>query len=176
MEHTPGMQNFFKVVGWASFALATLVKLMLAAIVVEVVADVVLRNLNYRPIAWGVSATEYGLLYAAFLPMPWLVRIKGHVFVEFLRRALPAGGRVVLEKLVYALCIGLCLYLTYFAFASALEALNTGAYETKTFDMPKWLIFLPIAIGFFLSALEWLRYLVGHDSLYNVDPLEREGL
>ena len=170
------MDTFFKIVGWASLALASLVKLILAAIVIEVVADVVLRNLNYRPIGWGVSATEYGLLYAAFLPMPWLVRIKGHVFVEFLRRALPETGRVLLEKLVYAVCVGLSLYLTWYAFSAFLDALRTGAYETKTFDMPKWLIFLPIAIGFFLSALEWVRYLVGSDSLYNVDPLEREGL
>ena len=170
------MGNFFKLVGWLSLALASLVKLILAAIVIEVVSDVVLRNLNYRPISWGVSATEYGLLYSAFLPMPWLVHTKGHVFVEFLRRALPQGGRLILEKLVYALCIALCLYLTWYAFGAFLGALKTGAYETKTFDMPKWLIFLPISVGFFLSALEWTRYILGHDSLYDVDPLEREGL
>ncbi|MCB8840317.1 TRAP transporter small permease [Aurantimonas sp. VKM B-3413] len=170
------MGTFFKLVGWLSLALASLVKLILAAMVVEVVSDVVLRNLDYRPISWGVSATEYGLLYSAFLPMPWLVRTKGHVFVEFLRRALPPAGRLVLEKLVYALCIALSLYLTWYAFDAFLNALATGAYETKTFDMPKWLIFLPIAIGFFLSALEWSRYLLGHDSLYDVDILDREGL
>ncbi|MCQ8782149.1 TRAP transporter small permease [Mangrovibrevibacter kandeliae] len=170
------MDTFFKLVGWLSLALAALVKLILAAIVVEVISDVVLRNLNYRPISWGVSATEYGLLYSAFLPMPWLVRIKGHVFVEFLRRALPGPGRLVLEKLVYAVCIGLCLYLTWYAFAAFLDAVGTGAYETKTFDMPKWLIFLPISLGFFLSALEWTRYLVGRDSLYDIDVLDREGL
>ncbi|MEX6507838.1 TRAP transporter small permease [Jiella sp. M17.18] len=170
------METFFKLVGWLSLALASLVKLILAAIVIEVVSDVVLRNLNFRPISWGVSATEYGLLYSAFLPVPWLVRTKGHVFVEFLRRALPQGGRLVLEKAVYALCIGLCLYLTFYAFAAFLDALATGAYETKTFDMPKWLIFLPISLGFFLSALEWCRYIVGHDSLYDIDVLDREGL
>lgn len=108
--------------------------------------------------------------------MPWLVRTKGHVFVEFLRKALPAGGRVVLEKIVYAIAIALCLYLTYYALTGLIDAANTGAYETRTFDMPRWAIYLPITVGFFLSAIEWLRYLVGHDSLYAYDILEREGL
>lgn len=170
------MTAFFRTVGWVSLALAALVKLILGAIVVLVILEVLLRNLGYRPIAWSVSATEFGLLYAAFLPMPWLVRIKGHVFVEFLRKALPGAARVALEKTVYVVAIILCLYLAWYGAASLIDAVRTGAYETRTFDMPRWAIFLPITVGFALSALEWLRYLVGPDSLYSYDILEREGL
>jgi TRAP-type C4-dicarboxylate transport system permease small subunit len=170
------MDTLFRAVGWISLALASLVKLILGGVVVLVIADVVLRNLGYRPIAWGVSATEYGLLYAGFLPMPWLVRSKGHVFVEFLRKLLPGGARLALEKIVYVVAIALCLYLAFYAIASLIEAVRTSAYETRTFDMPRWAIFLPIAVGFSLSALEWLRYLLGRDSLYEYNVLEQEGL
>jgi TRAP-type C4-dicarboxylate transport system permease small subunit len=170
------MDAFFAALGRVSWFLAMLVKLILAAIVVEVISDVVLRNLNLRPLAWGVSATEYGLLYAAFLPMPWLVRTKGHVFVEFLRKTLSARAQVILEKTVYCVCIALCLYLFYFAAAALAGAWRSGAYETRTFDMPKWLIYLPVAVGFLLSAVEWTRYLLTDDSLYHYDPLQQEGL
>ncbi|TPW30192.1 TRAP transporter small permease [Pararhizobium mangrovi] len=170
------MQVFFAAVARVSWLMAAAVKLILAAIVIEVVADVVLRNLNLRPISWGVSATEYGLVYAAFLPMPWLVHIKGHVFVEFLRKALPIPARAVLERIVYAACVILCLYITVFAVNSFFDALRTGAYETRTFDMPKWAIVAPVCLGFFFSALEWCRFLLGFESLYDVDPLEQEGL
>ena len=41
--------------------------------------------------------------------------------------------------------------------------------------MPRWLIYLPMVIGLWLSAIEFLRYLLGLDSLYDVDPAETEG-
>ncbi|WP_102224817.1 TRAP transporter small permease [Acidimangrovimonas sediminis] len=170
------MEKFFGAVGWASWCLAAITKLILAAIVIEVVADVALRNLNLRPIGWGISAIEYGLLYAAFLPMPWLVHIKGHVFVEFLRKALPEGGRRVLERVVYLVCVGLCVYVTWVSAGMTWEAWQTGSYETKTFDMPNWAIYAPVCLGFLLSTLEWLRFLVGQASLYDLGVLEREGL
>ncbi|NKN39281.1 TRAP transporter small permease [Agrobacterium sp. a22-2] len=170
------MKVFFDLTGKLSEALAALTKVMIGLMVVFVVADVAVRNFGFRPLSWAISGSEYILLYSAFLPMPWLVHIKGHVFVEFLRNLFPPAGRIVLEKLVYLTCIALCLYLGGIALSSFIGAIQSGDYETRTFDMPKWGVFLPIMIGFFLSAIEWLRYLLGFDTLYNLDPLEVEGL
>lgn len=170
------MKLLFDLSGRLCELLASLAKVLICLMIIIVVADVAVRNLGLRPLAWGVSASEYILLYAAFLPMPWLVRIKGHVFVEFLRNALPPSGRLVLEKLVYLGCVLLCVYLGIIALTSFVEAIGSGDYETRSFDMPKWAVFLPIMIGFWMSALEWMRYLLGQDTLYNIDPLEVEGL
>ena len=131
--------------------------------------------MGLRPLTWATSVAEYLLLYAAFLPMPALVRGKGHVFVEFMRQPMAPAARRVCEVAVYLVCIAICAYLGWVATAHGVEALKTGAYETRTFDMPRWLVFLPMALGFWLSVLEWLRYLLGHDSLYNIDPLSMEG-
>lgn len=170
------MKTLFDMTGRLSEALAAVAKVLLGLMILFVVADVAFRNLGLRPLSWAVSGSEYILLYAAFLPMPWLVHSKGHVFVEFLRNILPPQGRVVLEKIVYLACIVLCLYLGAYALLSLIDAFQSGAYETRSFDMPKWAVFMPITLGFFLSAIEWLRYLLGHDTLYNLDPLEVEGL
>jgi TRAP-type C4-dicarboxylate transport system permease small subunit len=175
-EGCQGMGKLFAANAKLSLALAVAAKVVLGLIIVAVVADVCVRNLGQKPLAWAVSATEYGLLYAAFLPMPWLVHTKGHVFVEFLRKALPVPARAVLEKLVYLACICVSLYIGSVAFSSLIVAVSGGEYETRSFDMPKWLVFLPITLAFHLSALEWLRYLLGHDSLYTLDPLEMDGL
>lgn len=170
------MKAFFDLSGGLSAALASVVRILIGLMIVIVVTDVAFRNLGLRPLSWAVSLSEYILLYSAFLPMPWLVRQKGHVFVEFLRNALPPSARSLLEKLVYLTCIALCLYLGGTALMSFIDAISTGDYETRTFDMPKWAVFLPMILGFFLSAVEWLRYLVGIDTLYNLNPLEIEGL
>ncbi|MCY1667529.1 TRAP transporter small permease [Rhizobium sp. SL86] len=170
------MKALFDLSGGLSAALAAIVRVLVALMIVIVISDVAMRNLGFRPLSWAISVSEYILLYSAFLPMPWLVRTKGHVFVEFLRNAMPVTARRLLERLVYLTCIVLCLYLGGIALTSGIDALRLGEYETRTFDMPKWLVFLPMVLGFFLSALEWLRYLLGIDTLYNLNPLDVEGL
>lgn len=155
-------------------ALALLARVMLAFIVVLVSADVLARNLGHS-LVWSASLVEYLLIYVTFLPMPALVQGKGHVCADFVRRALPATLRGLVERAIYALCVAICVYLGAIALGSLLETARSGAFEVRTFDMPRWLIFLPIVIGLWLSAIEFLRYLLGFDSLYGGDPTRVEG-
>lgn len=78
----------FAASGAIAHALAQITKVLLALIVLLVAADVAARNLA-KPLVWSVSLTEYLLLYITFLPMPALVRGKGHVCADFIRSALP---------------------------------------------------------------------------------------
>jgi hypothetical protein len=45
----------------------------------------------------------------------------------------------------------------------------------RVFDIPKWVVFAPMVLAFALSAVEWLRYLLGYDDLYDRDLLETGG-
>lgn len=168
------MDRLFDASGRIARALAVATKLLLAAVVLLVAADVAARNLA-RPIAWSVSLTEYLLVYIAFLPMPALVRGKGHVCADFIRAALPAALRRPIETAVYLLCLGICAYLGWIALAHAVTSFASGAYDVRSFDMPRWLIYAPMALGLWLSALEFLRYLLGRDSIYALDAREMEG-
>lgn len=168
------MDTLFLLSGRLSQALAVITKLMLGLIVVLVVTDVAMRNLA-KPIAWSASLTEYLLIYITFLAAPGLVRAKGHVCADFMRTFMPAGMRRVVEMAVYVLCIGLCLHLGWMALQGMLESLRTGSYDVRTFDLPKWLIYLPMVLGLWLSAFEFLRFLTGRDSIYAVDVREMEG-
>ncbi len=165
----------FALTGLVGRALAALAMGLLGALVLIVTADVVVRTAGGRPLAWVPSTAEYILLYAAFLPMPALVRTKGHVFVEFLRAPLPEAARRALEIAVYATCAAICAYLAWISVERLWEAIATGAYETRTYDMPRWLIDLPMATGFALSCFEWLRFLAGADSMYRLDPRAMDG-
>ncbi|HRA77639.1 MAG TPA: TRAP transporter small permease [Burkholderiaceae bacterium] len=168
------MARLFDLSGRAASALARLTMALLALIVLLVSADVLSRNLGYS-LVWGASLTEYLLVYVTFLPMPELVRGKGHVCADFLRRALPVSVRRAVERIVYAACVAICAYLGAVALGSLVETLRSGAYEVRTFDMPRWLIYLPMVIGLWLSAIEFMRYLFGRDSLYDADPAAAEG-
>lgn len=168
------MDRLFDASGRIAQGLAVITKLLLAAIVLLVAADVAARNLA-RPIAWSVSLTEYLLVYITFLPMPALVRSKGHVCADFIRNALPRGLRRPVETGVYLLCLGICAYLGWIAASSALTTWLSGAYDVRTFDMPRWLIYAPMALGLCLSAFEFLRYLLGRDSIYALEARQLEG-
>ncbi len=164
----------FAASGATAHALAFVTKLLLALIVLLVAADVAARNFA-KPLVWGVSLTEYLLIYITFLPMPALVRSKGHVCADFIRTALPPRLRRAIETGVYALCLAICLYLGWVALQGVIDSVRSGAYDVRTFDMPRWLIYAPMVVGLWLSALEFLRYLLGHDSIYALDVRDMEG-
>lgn len=169
------MTPLFDLSGRLCWLLAVIARLLIGALILIVVSDVAFRNAGLRPLAWAVNSSEFLLLYITFLSMPWLVRRKGHVFVDFLRVALPRPVRALLSKGVYLACIALCLYLGWIALSSMLLAIERGTYEMRTFDIPKWVVFLPMVVAFGLSALEWLRFLTGHDDFYDRDIMEAGG-
>jgi len=169
------MRQLFDATGRLSWVMATIAKLLIGSLVLLVVADVAFRNLGLRPLAWAVNTSEFFLLYITFMSMPWLVRQKGHVFVEFLRVALPDSAKIWMARLVYLACIVLCLYLAGVALQSLVTAIQRGTYEMRTFDIPKWVVFAPMVLAFTVSALEWLRYLMGYDDFYDRDILEVGG-
>jgi TRAP-type C4-dicarboxylate transport system permease small subunit len=171
----PGpLAPLFAATGLVGQALAVVTKLLLALVVLLVAWDVFSRNFT-RPVAWSVSLTEYLLIYVTFLPMPALVRAKGHVCADFIRTAMPHALRRTVETGVYLLCIAICAHLGWVALQGAITSIQTGAYDVRTFDMPRWLIYAPMVLGLWLSAVEFLRYLLGHDSIYAIDVREMEG-
>ncbi len=152
--------------GWIVSGLALLSGVTLALFTVGICADVVVRSLGFQPPAYTVSLVEYGLLYVTMLSAPWLLRQKGHVYVDMVTRALPPAVRRANELLVYILAAGVCFVLAYAAFDLARDAYVRGDLDTRDFDMPRWLIFSPISLCFLLLALEFLRFLFGNESLY----------
>ncbi|MDE0718498.1 MAG: TRAP transporter small permease subunit, partial [Rhodospirillaceae bacterium] len=85
-------------------ALAAVAGAMLAGVFVMIVYDVTVRALGYQPPAHTSALSEYAMLYMTLLAAPWVLRKKGHVFVEFLAGALPGGVRRGLRRSIYVLC------------------------------------------------------------------------
>lgn len=169
------MKTVFDLSGRLCWLMAVVARLLIGALVLLVVADVFVRNVGWRPLAWAVNASEFFLLYVTFLSMPWLIRNKGHVFVEFLRIALPEKAKRVMARVVYVACMVLCLYLGWVALNSLILAIERGTYEMRTFDIPKWVVFGPMVLAFGLSAVEWLRFALGYCDMYDRDLMEVGG-
>ena len=153
--------------------LAIIVGAMTGAMPILIAYDVITRNLGFYPPSWAVPVNEYVLLYATVLVAPWLVRRKGHVFVEVLIAALRGRARRVLAIAVYLVCSAISLIIAYYAFRMAVNAIFSGETDVRSFPMPVWLLYGPMSLAFLLTATEFLRFVIRGESYYDMQIADR---
>jgi C4-dicarboxylate transporter DctQ subunit len=140
--------------------LAGFAGLLIAAMCGLIVWDVAARNFGLQPPASTVALTEYGLLYFTMAAAPWLVRQRGHIVVEVFYQRVPEGWRSWLDRFVLTICVLVCSAVAVLASLLTWEAAVRGEFDMRSLDTPRWVLFAPLAVGFALMALEYLRLLL----------------
>ena len=168
------MSILFAVSHRVSQALAAFCCLILAFITCAIIYDVTIRNIGMQPPSWTVSVTEYALLYVAMLGAPYMVRHKGHILVEALVQNVPDRTHKAIAMFAYLSCVALCLLLAWYGGKQTWESIAFKDMDYRSFDMPRWLLDITLPIGFFFSAVEFMRYVLGLDSLYNVAAQDKD--
>ncbi len=146
--------------------LAVIAGIMMAAIVVMIVFDVTVRNLGFQPPPHTLALTEYGLLYITMLSAPWLVRTRGHVYIEMVTAAVPPRVRAIMAKIVYAICLATSVVLFLYSAEVTLINYQRQVMDIRSFDMPRWVLFASMPVGFLLMGIEFGRYLFGRATMY----------
>src|SRR5881392_549167 len=103
------------------YGMAWAASFLMAAMMVVIFVDVVLRNLGYQSSAHFFTFTEYALLAVPCLGAPWLVREKGHIYVEIVLMYLKPRPRRVAIRLIGALCVAVCAVLAWYGGAITLN-------------------------------------------------------
>ena len=142
---------------------------LIGADCVLIVVDVSLRNLGMQPPAYTVALTEYSLLYMTMAAAPWLVRERAWIVVEVLYRRTGPALRARLDKLIFGLCALVSVLVAVLAGILAVEGALRGEVEIRSLDMPRWALFVPVTAGFAMMAVEFLRCLMGGDSMSQAD-------
>ncbi|MDX2221785.1 MAG: TRAP transporter small permease subunit [Rhodospirillaceae bacterium] len=137
--------------------LAALAGLIVAAMVVAIVVDVAARNLGFVPPAATVALTEYALLYFTMAAAPWLTRQKAHVTVLVVLDRLAPAARARAAVIVALVCAGVSFALAALAGVLMADSLRLADIEPRSIDVPRWLLFLPLLVGFFFTGTEFLR-------------------
>jgi C4-dicarboxylate transporter, DctQ subunit len=163
---------FDRTLGHVVTALAWLAGAVVVAMFSLIVVDVSIRTLGYHPPHFTLAVVEYGLLYFAMFSAPYLTRHRGHVVIEAVVTFLPRMLRTVLAHFVYFVCICVALLFAWYSLQLLTEAWVSGDVDVRGVDMPYWILYLPMALCFFLVALEFLRYLIGPYSYYTYDLTE----
>jgi len=133
---------------------------LMAAMMVVIFVDVVLRNLGYQSSAHFFTFTEYALLAVPCLGAPWLVREKGHIYVEIVFMYIGARQRVALRYLIGALCVIVCAVLAWYGSLVTINDFVQNEKDVRSLDMPRWMVVGFIPLSFAMMAVEFLRFLV----------------
>lgn len=140
-------------------ALAVLSGLMLIWLMIAVVLSVLIRNVGAQPPAWLFTSTEYSLFYLTLLGAPWLVREKGHVYVEIAISRLPPAILSALSRVVMAICAGISLVLAWKGLELVISNIQHADYDVRFYFIPMWIFTITYPISFALMAVEFTRFI-----------------
>jgi TRAP-type C4-dicarboxylate transport system permease small subunit len=141
------------------YGMAWLAGLLIAAMMVVITADVVVRNLGYQSFPHFFALTEYALLIVPCLGAPWLVREKGHIYVEILLMQLAPRPRRWLMSGIGIACVVVCLIVAWYGFGVTLQDFRQAERDMRSFDAPRWMIVAWIPLSFLMMAIEFARFL-----------------
>lgn len=156
--------------------MAVLAGILIFASFVMIVVDVTMRITGLHPPSFTIAVVEYILLWFAMLAAPWLLRIKGHVFIDAVKQFMPAAIQKVIAKTVYSICIVSSSIYCYHAAGLVYVTWTKDMIDVRSIDMPQWILFGPMPVCFFFVTIEFIRYLVGIDDMYSQSLAEREGV
>jgi len=138
-------------------ALATASAIAFGAVALFIAYEVTVRWLGFRPPVWPVAVSEFTMLYATVLAAPWVLRQGSHIQVNALAAVLPARVRAALGRGLCFLGIVVCLTVAWYSLRVTLAA---EGLEIRSFEMPKWMVYAPLPVGFLLLAIEFARHMV----------------
>ena len=124
------------------------------------------------PMMWIEEASRYLMITGVYIGVSMAVRERAHLGLTGLVDMLPAKMKTVVEYIREFITIGSYLAFTGFAVAFMLNVQSMGQ-KSPALQYPMWVIYLPLIIGFGLSAVRavmifWNDYLLKNKVLPDV--------
>lgn len=138
---------------------------LMAAMMISICVDVLLRNLGHQSSAHLFTFTEYALLIVPCLGAPWLVRERGHIYVEIVLMHLNAVNRDRMGIVIGVFCIVVCAVLAWYGFDVTWTNYTRRDVDVRSMDMPRWMIVIFIPLSFAMMAFEFLRHMLRGESV-----------
>lgn len=146
--------------------LAAAAGIYLVAIMFAIVFQATARSLGYSGSSHVFTFTEYGLLFIVMAGSPWLVKLRGHVFIELLTAALPDRAGRIFSRVVSLLCVMICLALVWYTGEATLKAYTRNDFDMRSIDMPKWILLVTMPVCFALMAMQFSRFVFGPNTFH----------
>ena len=170
------MGGLVKIYNYVLYGMAIGSGISISVATILIIVDVLMRITGFEPWIFVLTTVEYILLYFTMLAAPFLLRIKGHVFIDAVTQFFPPTIKKVVAKIVYTACIIACTIYCFQLVNLLIEAIQSGEIDMRSMEIPIWILFAPMPLCFFMLCFEFLRYLIGIDDMYSQDLIERENV
>lgn len=147
--------------------LAILAGIYLVVIMFAIVFQATARSFGFSGSSHVFTFSEYGLLYIVMAASPWLVRHKGHVYIELLTALIPKQYAPAFSRAVTLLCVVICATLVWYTGEATLKAFNRADFDMRSLDMPKWMLLVSMPVCFSLMAAQFLRFVFGPTTFHS---------
>ncbi|MET0868456.1 MAG: TRAP transporter small permease subunit [Pseudorhodoplanes sp.] len=157
------MRTLFRLNGWLVQSLCVLAVLLVAAMMVSISAEVILRIFGFPSIIGLIELTEYALFISTFFVAPYLLRTNEHIRVDLVvSRLEPAAARRI-ECGVLAIIMSISLVTGVIGTMILIKSYQGGTLVFKDLIFPQWWLdwIIPLSsLAMLLQALEMLIDLV----------------
>jgi C4-dicarboxylate transporter, DctQ subunit len=131
--------------------------LSLAAILLLVVNEVVMRYFFNSPTTWSMDINQWLFALTVMMALPEVTRVNGNVAITILIERMPEKRRNVASRMILLVSFVACMVAFYIAGTETLRQFNSAITTTWVHPIPKWWISICIPFGFLLSGLQFLR-------------------
>jgi TRAP-type C4-dicarboxylate transport system permease small subunit len=135
-----------------------------ALIALATAYDVFVRNVFGESVRGLVDIVEYALFVTTFLAAPWVLRLSGHVQVDFAVSALPPRARRGVGRLCDAIGLAISLVLLVYSTRVTIAAWQQGSMVLKAVVFPEWWVFVVMPFATLLLAIEFAIRLAGRET------------
>lgn len=143
--------------------LCALAVLLVAAMMLGISAEVILRMFGFPSIIGLIELTEYALFISTFFVAPYLLRTNEHIRVDLVVARLDAATARWLECGVLATIMAVSLITGVIGVILMIRSYQSGTLVFKDLIFPQWWLdwIIPLSsLAMFLQALEMLVDLV----------------
>ncbi len=140
---------------WPSNALAYFGGVFIVLMMLQIVADVIGREVFSLPIDGTLEIVSfYYMVAVTFFPLAFVSHGEGHITVELFTRGLPRRRLAGLEVVVALVCLGFVVLFVRETWIAALESFETGEmWETSDDLITIWPSRFALPIGALLMGI-----------------------
>jgi len=136
------------------------------------IAIIYITTFRFFGVTYNLYTTtfiEYGFVYVMFLGSPWLVRNRGHVFIEMLTAAVSPRIRDYLSRFICLLATIVCFiwaWYTWQLFAERWDNIMAFDELRAQLDIRLWVSTVAFPFGFFMMGVEFLRFVFVPETMH----------
>jgi len=151
---------------WAGMAVAAV---YIGLIMVAIIYITTFRFFGAPYNVYTTTFIEYGFVYIMFLGSPWLVRNRGHVFIEMLTAAVTPRARDFLSRFIALAAAAVCFLWAWYTWAIFVEQFDDIMRFDELradLDIRLWVSTIAFPIGFLAMGIEFTRFIFASETMH----------